>query len=632
MKKLIGSLALLLFLTGLVLAVNSEKEVYIPFKYVEPQEQYVPNSFVIEFKPISDRFKSPSVTAIGTFGIAELDALGSQFGVSNVRPEFAGAKPQPTGSTIPDLTRYYIVDFSESYALADVMSAFANNPLVDHVEPIGIHPIDLIPNDTYFPSTAPPFPSGARFYQWYLNQASDEDSDNPCAWDINTGSPSKVVGILDTGTRYYHKDLGGANWTGGPSATGTTGNIWINTLDAVDSSDNDGNGFVDDHIGWDFVTGISGCASGEDCSTPDNDPADFNGHGTHVAGLASAITNNSRSIAGIAGGFSDGTINGVGNGVKVMVLRIGWQDQTGNGFVNMAFAAQALNYLTNINNNPGQTAKVVAVNCSWGSSNSGGIQAALDAAEAAGVLICKSAGNSNNQNADFINSRATTMSVAATDSLDRKASFSSFGTWVDVSAAGNEIISTWHQFNDPGPDYVAVLSGTSMSTPLVTGLAGLVKSQFPSLTRQQVYDQIKNTTDNIDSKLQRRHRGKMGTGRINACRALGGTPSPKYITPGDEPVAALPKSLELEQNYPNPFNLSTSISFSISEKGMVSLSIYNIKGQKVKTLVDGVREPGIYTINWDGTNHKGDVVASGIYLYQLLANDEIATAKMSLLK
>ena len=171
-----------------------------------------------------------------------------------------------------------------------------------------------------------------------------------------------------------------------------------------------------------------------------------------------------------------------------------------------------------------------------------------------------------------------------------------------------------------------------MSAPLVTGLAGLVKSQFPSFTRLQVYNQIKNTTDNINAKQKKIHRGKMGTGRINACRALGGTPSPKYIAPEDEPVVAIPKSLDLAQNYPNPFNLSTSISFSIPEPGMVSLTIYNIKGQKVKTLVDGIKESGTYNVNWDGTNDKGDVVASGIYLYQLFANNKIATAKMSLLK
>jgi hypothetical protein len=94
----------------------------------------------------------------------------------------------------------------------------------------------------------------------------------------------------------------------------------------------------------------------------------------------------------------------------------------------------------------------------------------------------------------------------------------------------------------------------------------------------------------------------------------------------------IPNSLRLDQNWPNPFNAATRIEYATSRSGHVVLEIYNVLGQKVKTLVDKIQPVGKYSVDWDGTDKYGQVVASGVYFYQVQTNDEIETRKMILMK
>jgi PKD repeat protein len=319
--------------------------------------------------------------------------------------------------------------------------------------------------------------------------------------------------------------------------------MWINQAEKNGQAgvDDDNNGFVDDWIGWDFVASASSsflysCFSGEDCNTADNDPRDFNGHGTHTSGIVAAINNNGYGVASTAGGWENGSQHTAGNGVKVMGLRIGWSARylLGGevGLISMEYAAQAFRYAAD------NGAKIAS--CSWGSSNSGGIADAIDYFLASGGLIFKSAGNNNNENTDYMTARTDIISVAATDSNDVRASFSSYGTWVDISAPGDYIWSTYHDHANTGNDYVAAMSGTSMASPMAAGVAALIWSQNPGWTASQVKQRLFETADQIDNLPgNASYVGKLGAGRINAYRAVnsGGGPGAPVAAFAGSPVS-----------------------------------------------------------------------------------------------
>jgi PKD repeat protein len=365
--------------------------------------------------------------------------------------------------------------------------------------------------------------------------------------------------MLDTGVRYFHKDLGGSN-ASLSNPTAVEGNMWINLAEKNGTPGIDDDGplfnpwdrqYVDDWIGWDFVDDPCGppgpflcypccCFDGEDCLDVDNDPRDFHGHGTHCAGNISAINNNEFATASPAGGWGNWYTPPFGNGVKVMALRIGWNAVYvlfEAGMVGMDYAAEALYYAAN------NGAKIAS--CSWGSDDSGGIGAAIDYFVGNGGLIFKAAGNDGTETADYLCARDDVLCVAATDQTDCKASFSTYGTWVDLSAPGVQVGSLWHSYSDPVNDYVNKLDGTSMATPLAASVAALIWSRDPDLSADQVQQYLFASADPIDGLLcNSSFAGKLGAGRINAFQAVlsVGTPPPPFSdftgTPitGDAPL------------------------------------------------------------------------------------------------
>jgi PKD repeat protein len=470
---------------------------------------YVPDRFIVVMKPdVGELTTRLSTNAVVHIGESAFDKISDRFAVSTLKKQFLNSEPGPLSKTA-ELARYYKVTF-EAGTLADAMEAYRNNPMVERVEPIGIHAMYAVPNDFYYS------------YQWHLNQASDHDIDAPEAWSIEAGSTSTIIAILDSGTRYYHPDLGGVNAS--PSNPGASrGNMWINNAELNGSTgvDDDGNGYVDDWIGYDFIQSTTNCWSGEDCNTKDNDPRDFNGHGTHTSGIFGMLTNDYYGMCGVAGGWGNGSQAEYGNGVKIMPLRMGYSyNYLGQeyGVVLMDAAAEAFYYAAD------NGAKIAS--CSWGSSNSGGIAAAVSYFLNAGGIVFVAAGNANNETADYLNARGDCISVAATDQNDNGASFTTYGTWVDICAPGVSIYSTYHDHTDPNTNYWAAMDGTSMATPMAAGVAGLIWSKNPSWTAAQVTSQLYASADNIDAYLSSKYIGKMGAGRINAYNAVNTGPAP----------------------------------------------------------------------------------------------------------
>ena len=211
---------------------------------------------------------------------------------------------------------------------------------------------------------------------------------------------------------------------------------------------------MDEVVGYDFYK--------DDCN-----PTDPEGHGTHCAGIAAAETNNSEGVAGIAGGWYPGQ-----EGCSIMALRIGTEDA-----IYMDCAASAIQYATDMG--------AVAINCSWSSSNTGGLGDAVDYAIQNGVLVVASAGNMgqdrcNDSDDHYLTTRSDVMVVAATDSDGKRWTLSNYGPCVDVSAPGKQIYSTCVDTSCEChyKDYDHK-NGTSMAAPMVVGVGGLLKSQRP---------------------------------------------------------------------------------------------------------------------------------------------------------
>lgn len=298
----------------------------------------------------------------------------------------------------------------------------------------------------------------------------------PAAWDLTTGSQSVIVAVVDTGVDYTHPDL--------------VQNIHVNSADpAGNFVDDDSNGFVDDYYGYDFVNS-------------DGSPLDDDEHGTHCAGVVGARGNNAVGVVGV--------------NWEVGILAVKVLDGSGDGF--LSDIAAGIEYAVD------RGASVISLSLG-GSSNSALLEAAIEYARQQNVLLVVAAGNDNEDIDDFPSFPASSaalniLAVAATNSRDQLASFSNFGqNSVDVAAPGVEIYSTV-----PGGIYRAI-SGTSMSTPHVAGLAGLIKAANGSLSALQIREIIMSSVDERASLS-----GKIATGgRVNAASAISlslGLPTP----------------------------------------------------------------------------------------------------------
>ncbi|MCK5643183.1 MAG: S8 family serine peptidase, partial [Gammaproteobacteria bacterium] len=263
----------------------------------------------------------------------------------------------------------------------------------EYAEPNYIYHATLTPNDTSFAQLW-----GLHNTALPVNGTSgtdDADIDATEAWDIVTGSNTVIIAVIDSGVKWNHDDL--------------VGNIWSNADDPIGNGDEDGNGYTDDIRGWDFVDN-------------DNDPMDYNGHGTHVAGTIAAVGNNGLSVTGVCWT------------TKIMPLR--GLNADGSGWTS--------DFISAIEYANAKGAHVI--NNSWGGgSYSQALKNAIDASSA--VVVC-AAGNDgvNNDITPHYPSNYTStniISVAATDQDDEIASFSNYGaTSVDVGAPGTNIYST----------------------------------------------------------------------------------------------------------------------------------------------------------------------------------------------
>jgi uncharacterized repeat protein (TIGR01451 family) len=350
----------------------------------------------------------------------------------------------------------------------------AKDPVVDYAEPNAQAWATVLPDDPAWPR------------QWGPQKISA-----PLAWDWTLGSPEIVIAVVDSGIDLGHPDL--------------VNQLWINPGEVPHNGlDDDGNGHVDDVWGWHFFH--NGLIPQED-----NQVADDNGHGTHVAGIAGAQTGNGLGIAGMAGGS------------RLMAVKV--LNQAGLGWY--FDIAQGIVYAVD------NGARIVNVSLG-GSTPSETLQAAADYAWAHGALVIASAGNDSGA-VLYPAACDGTLAVVTTTPGDTRASFSNHGPQVDVAAPGVDIYSTW-----PWRERYWTLSGTSMAAPHVSGLAALVWSLAPTWAPDQVRAAILKTAVDIETPGWDAY---SGWGRIDADAAVRATLEPApVLTKTVEPGLSVPGS------------------------------------------------------------------------------------------
>lgn len=432
--------------------------------------EYVPERVIVRYKTDTIRTMSalPSVMSTANAEVgASVVTDYSEAGL--VGMQVVQVKGVPVDKAIQEYTANPNVLYAEPDYLVSLPPEQADNvpAKVESVEMASMR----TPNDPSFS------------LQWGLKNSgqapfygkSGADIKASDAWSTTTGSSSVIVAVVDTGVDYTHSDL--------------AANIWTNPGEIPNNGiDDDGNGYIDDVRGWNFFSN-------------NNNPMDDHGHGTHCAGTIAAVGNNNLGITGVCWN------------AKIMPLK--FLDSSGNGRVSDAISA-----ILYANKKGAQV-----ISNSWGGTQY--TQALKDAIDASPAVVVCASGNSG-QNSDInpqypaAMSSSNIISVAATDSKDNLASFSNYGpSSVDLAAPGVTIYSTYKN------NKYQYLSGTSMATPFVSGVAGLLKAVSPSMSKNQIKDRILSTVDKLNSLS-----GKVVTGgRLNAASAVGSVSPSPTVTP-----------------------------------------------------------------------------------------------------
>jgi len=387
--------------------------------------QYVPGEVIVKFK---DKINIKLEANVDSFS-----AINKKYGASDFEL-FCKEK------YLDAFRSLYKIKY-KSPDLTEIVNELRELSIVEYAELNYIYEASMLPNDNYFDQ------------QWSLNQSNDHDIDAPAAWDIETGSSSITIAIVDTGIDYNHPDLIKNNWI-------NVGEVPSNGID------DDNNGYIDDVFGWNF-------------KNQNNNPIDRDGHGTHCAGIASAVANNGIGIAGVCWS------------TKLMSISCNF---------NIWKLSKGITYATENN------ADIISM--SWGGNNpSDTLKDVIKYAFLKNVVLIAASGNKNNSDFFYPAAYYGVISVSSTNKNDQRADFSNYGLWVDLSAPGEDIYSTYLEYSYKN------LSGTSASAAIVSGVVGLMLSVKPRQSNLAIKNILCSTADEINTDEN------IG-GRVNAFRAV----------------------------------------------------------------------------------------------------------------
>jgi PKD repeat protein/subtilisin family serine protease len=444
---------------------------------------YLPHQLIVKFKsPVTTKgyrtddasFRS-KYAAFKQLGVRKTHKLHPDTYTVNFKSN--KSKAQLNGEKQAGLSLIYQIELDTKADLMKAIELLKSQPDVVYAEPVYQH----FPLEVYAPNDPQAHANG----QYYLSEIKAFE-----AWALEKGNPAVTIGVVDYGFIPIHEDL--------------SANIQYNLADPVDGIDNDKDGYIDNYAGW---------------NAGDNNnnlyPATGNGvHGTWTGGIAAAVADNGKGIAGT--GLKCKFLPVKGEGIRT----------DGENYFSVFYGYAGLLYAAE------HGSKVI--NLSWGRP---GVYSQYEeeiinyVVDNLDVVIVAAAGNDNNEVLYWPASYDKVISVAGTDYENRNQRWqsydpaigSNFNDKVDICAPSEYILtSSYHNPADANSTYTYYYdarSGTSMAAPQVSAAAALVRSKFPSISAIEVKNRLLATADNIDASNPD-YIGKLGRGRLNIYKAL----------------------------------------------------------------------------------------------------------------
>lgn len=501
----------------------------------------------------------------------------------------SGATSRPSSTSFDDpageLRRIFTVQYLGDIDPAFLAAKVSKMPGVEYAEPKYIR-------RTQGPSSDPQ----ENNFESYHNFKA--------AWDIGQGDRAVLIAIVDAGIGYNHFELYNKLWINDDEIPQSVfdaadqnsdgvltrseivtylednsgdynGDGTFTLRDAVHEHDNnpfitrsdtDGNGFVDDIFGWDFWSG--GGFNGEPVEDDNNPIIQGTDHGTHVAGIAAAETDNGSGIAG------------AGYDSRYMAIKAGGIDNDpttpGDESLSIGFGFEAILYAVE------NGADII--NCSWGGSESSQAEEdIIDFATDMGSIVVAAAGNFGAESVFYPAAYSNALAVGSIETNGVKSDYSNFGYNLDVLATGTAVTSIGCDEDDPDNDISSgpkctyqfeQKAGTSMSTPIVSGLAALLKARHPGWSPQRIAGQIRSTATPVNP-TNPSQRDRLGNGSVNAQEALD-SPKPSIRISGFEFINTEGKKLGLREEGEFRFTLKN---YGANTQNLsVSITTYNEEG------------------------------------------------------
>ena len=446
--------------------------------------------------------------------------------------------------------KIYKLTFDPKENLKKIAENLKKNKNIEIVEPNYLYQGALTPDDQFYNE------------EWFLERIGA-----PMAWDlVGGGSENITIALIDSGVDINHPDL--------------KDNIWVNSKEIPgDNIDNDGNGFVDDVNGWDFVE-----------NKPDPRPKFFPSytvsgmnHGTVVAGVAAAVGQNKEGIIGLAWK------------VKLMPIRV--LNNRGEGTLEAVI--KGIDYA--IKN------KADIINLSFvGPNRSELFLQAVEKAWNSNILIVAAAGNNSKTEGEDLDKKPLypicldsnskenfILGVTATNEKDEKAPFANYGNnCVDISAPGSKIFSTLFYFPQKEEFknyYGGYWSGTSVATPLVSATAALIKSIYPLATNREIRNIILESVKKFNPDM------KLGQGRLNTYEAIAQTyqklvniPHYRYLVTG--PSRGSPPLVRIFR--PTGIKVTEFYAYNKNFRGGVNVAAGDLNDDGIKEIITGAGKGG----------------------------------------